>query len=385
MSHRLKRSRDETSLKIDDAAQDSGFYGPDSTTQSDDEGVKYDDDSFALESYGSSVSAGRMMQPYGDSMQMESLPLSNVGGNSFAEDRAARPGPEQPAGDGSVMAVASEAEQLRANGEQPGGRAPGTHGNATPTSPPSYAARTPSPSPPRPAVAAPPMPSNSQRSPGREDRIENPFMSHEFRSAAAHSTLVDRVKRLEDTVGLAAKLLREGRLQELRQVLAGAASKGGVLCPISFAAAPSGSPAASATTSATMDATQACLGLAGDEELPAPLRGPFQLGDRVVVGRRRKLSGHIRYYGATAFGDGDFWVGIELEMPEGRNSGVVQGIRYFPCKPNCGLFVRAAVWESNAVRNDEAAATGGGAAAVDGGDGANAAKPPGAAMNNNGL
>lgn len=190
-------------------------------------------------------------------------------------------------------------------------------------------------------------------SPSREERIENPFLSEEYRSAAAHSTLLDRVKRLEDTVSLAAKLLRVGRNQELRQVLAGAASKGGVLCPISFASAPPGSTSASATTTSTSDATQACLALSGELPFPEPLRGPFQLGDRVVVGRRRKLSGHIRYYGATAFGDNDYWVGIELEAPEGRNSGVVQGVRYFPCKPNCGLFVRAAVWESNAVRNEQ--------------------------------
>ncbi|KAK3266326.1 hypothetical protein CYMTET_25050 [Cymbomonas tetramitiformis] len=73
-----------------------------------------------------------------------------------------------------------------------------------------------------------------------------------------------------------------------------------------------------------------------------PKHCPFQLGDKVVVGKNRRLEGMIRYFGEVIFAPGD-WVGIELEQPEGRNDGSVQGITYFTCPPNCGLFVRASI------------------------------------------
>lgn len=47
----------------------------------------------------------------------------------------------------------------------------------------------------------------------------------------------------------------------------------------------------------------------------------------------------VRYAGSTSFQTGK-WVGVELDEPVGKNSGVVQGKRYFDCKPNHGVFVR---------------------------------------------
>ncbi len=58
------------------------------------------------------------------------------------------------------------------------------------------------------------------------------------------------------------------------------------------------------------------------ETPPAPI---FQLGDQVIVGNRRRLRGTIRYFGPTAFAAGD-WVGMELEVPEGKNDGTVKVI-----------------------------------------------------------
>lgn len=50
-------------------------------------------------------------------------------------------------------------------------------------------------------------------------------------------------------------------------------------------------------------------------------------------------SGTVRFVGTTSFQTGK-WVGIELDTPNGKNSGVVQGKRYFECKTNHGVFVR---------------------------------------------
>lgn len=49
--------------------------------------------------------------------------------------------------------------------------------------------------------------------------------------------------------------------------------------------------------------------------------------------------GTVRFCGATAFAPGK-WVGLELAQPNGKNDGTVQGVKYFTCKPNYGVFVR---------------------------------------------
>ncbi|KAG1461217.1 hypothetical protein G6F46_004117 [Rhizopus delemar] len=63
------------------------------------------------------------------------------------------------------------------------------------------------------------------------------------------------------------------------------------------------------------------------------------LNSRVLV--NNELAGTIKYIGTTSFQTGK-WVGVELDEPEGKNSGVVQGKRYFECKTNHGVFTRPA-------------------------------------------
>lgn len=46
-----------------------------------------------------------------------------------------------------------------------------------------------------------------------------------------------------------------------------------------------------------------------------------------------------RWVGPTHFSDG-IWIGVELDTPDGRNDGEVQGTRYFNCTPGHGVFVR---------------------------------------------
>ncbi|KAG1469415.1 hypothetical protein G6F56_003268 [Rhizopus delemar] len=62
----------------------------------------------------------------------------------------------------------------------------------------------------------------------------------------------------------------------------------------------------------------------------------ISLGSRVLV---NDLAGTIKYIGTTSFQTGK-WIGVELDEPEGKNSGVVQGKRYFECKANHGVFTR---------------------------------------------
>lgn len=73
----------------------------------------------------------------------------------------------------------------------------------------------------------------------------------------------------------------------------------------------------------------------------------IRIGDRVVVGRARRLDGVIKYFGPTAFAPGD-WVGIELDADEGKNSGEVNGIRYFHSRRGRGVFVKAAMLRPDA-------------------------------------
>jgi hypothetical protein len=75
---------------------------------------------------------------------------------------------------------------------------------------------------------------------------------------------------------------------------------------------------------------------------------PVSLGkEALVVGARamvtnkgETLQGEIAFFGSTQFAAGE-WVGVALDKPEGKNDGTVREVRYFTCKPNHGLFVRA--------------------------------------------
>ncbi|KAI8329056.1 dynein associated protein-domain-containing protein [Chlamydoabsidia padenii] len=69
---------------------------------------------------------------------------------------------------------------------------------------------------------------------------------------------------------------------------------------------------------------------------PTDISSDLRSGTRIQV--QGKI-GTIRYVGTTSFQTGK-WIGIELDEPAGKNSGVVQGKRYFDCRTNHGVFVR---------------------------------------------
>ncbi|KAJ1828425.1 hypothetical protein LPJ56_001122 [Coemansia sp. RSA 2599] len=62
----------------------------------------------------------------------------------------------------------------------------------------------------------------------------------------------------------------------------------------------------------------------------------LNIGQAVEV---QGFRGIVRFNGNTQFGGGR-WIGVELETPNGKNDGTVQGARYFECPKNHGLFVR---------------------------------------------
>ncbi|CAG8559204.1 1862_t:CDS:10 [Ambispora leptoticha] len=65
--------------------------------------------------------------------------------------------------------------------------------------------------------------------------------------------------------------------------------------------------------------------------------------NNLIVGARCEIHGDrgtIRFVGHTDFQPGK-WVGVELDNMKGKNDGSVNGKKYFECKPNYGVFVRA--------------------------------------------
>ena len=64
---------------------------------------------------------------------------------------------------------------------------------------------------------------------------------------------------------------------------------------------------------------------------------PFEVGDRVLANER--LLGRVNFIGKTQFAAGE-WVGISLDHPDGKNNGSVQGVQYFRCPRNHGLFTQ---------------------------------------------
>ena len=76
----------------------------------------------------------------------------------------------------------------------------------------------------------------------------------------------------------------------------------------------------------------------------------FKIGDRVLVGNTNP--GAIAFLGETRFAKGE-WAGVALDEPVGKNNGSVQGVRYFECQPNHGIFTKLEkLTKINQIPND---------------------------------
>ncbi|CAB1115240.1 unnamed protein product [Ectocarpus sp. CCAP 1310/34] len=65
---------------------------------------------------------------------------------------------------------------------------------------------------------------------------------------------------------------------------------------------------------------------------------------RVVLGSRVTVTGKkgvVKFIGPTDFAAGE-WIGVELDLQEGKNDGLVNGVQYFDCREGHGLFVKKA-------------------------------------------
>ncbi|XP_071502262.1 centrosome-associated protein 350-like [Diadema antillarum] len=61
----------------------------------------------------------------------------------------------------------------------------------------------------------------------------------------------------------------------------------------------------------------------------------IHLGDEVLISG--KQPGTLRFKGPTEFASG-MWAGVELRDAVGRNDGSIEGVSYFICQPNYGIF-----------------------------------------------
>ena len=62
----------------------------------------------------------------------------------------------------------------------------------------------------------------------------------------------------------------------------------------------------------------------------------LELGDRVLANGKH---GVLAFLGTTQFAKGN-WAGIVLDSLDGKNNGSVNGVQYFECEPNRGLFAK---------------------------------------------
>ncbi|KAI9320938.1 hypothetical protein BX666DRAFT_2024545 [Dichotomocladium elegans] len=74
------------------------------------------------------------------------------------------------------------------------------------------------------------------------------------------------------------------------------------------------------------------------QEQPQVNNNTLVVGHRVAV-PSMNIVGTLRFLGPTTFKPGS-WAGIELDIAgTGKNDGQVQGVRYFTCPPQSGLFI----------------------------------------------
>ncbi|XP_075412557.1 kinesin-like protein KIF13B [Tenrec ecaudatus] len=79
------------------------------------------------------------------------------------------------------------------------------------------------------------------------------------------------------------------------------------------------------------------LEVTSDSEEASEVPEWLKEGEYVTVGTNKM--GIVRYIGPTDFKEGT-WIGVELDLPSGKNDGSIGGKQYFKCNPGYGLLVK---------------------------------------------
>ncbi|XP_006864397.1 PREDICTED: kinesin-like protein KIF13B [Chrysochloris asiatica] len=79
------------------------------------------------------------------------------------------------------------------------------------------------------------------------------------------------------------------------------------------------------------------LEVTSDSEEASEIPEWLKEGEYVTVGTNKM--GIVRYIGPTDFQEGT-WIGVELDLPSGKNDGSIGGKQYFKCNPGYGLLVK---------------------------------------------
>nr|XP_055202167.1 kinesin-like protein KIF13B [Nyctereutes procyonoides] len=103
------------------------------------------------------------------------------------------------------------------------------------------------------------------------------------------------------------------------------------------AAAEEDLPAAGAPGAGPGAAALGRLEVCSDSEEAGDVPEWLREGEYVTVGTNKV--GIVRYVGPTDFQEGT-WIGVELDLPSGKNDGSIGGRQYFKCNPGYGLLVR---------------------------------------------
>ena len=79
-----------------------------------------------------------------------------------------------------------------------------------------------------------------------------------------------------------------------------------------------------------------------DPDMDKDEASEISVGDRVELSGEGEESrrGSVVFVGKVQFSHGH-WVGIVLDEPTGKNNGSVEGVAYFECDDNYGIFKRA--------------------------------------------